>query len=447
MSGHAPGMGRRRGRWGDIRNNPLVLCVVLEQEEDKAMSKMPQPDTSLIVACTVSRDVQNFDLLIEDMELALGESWGDLGFAEALAFFGQAESQALEFIALAIDETDEDNLPLMEEIIAQAKARNIKVILIAQDVTPASLHSLLRQGADEFVPYPLPENELSEAIERVRMPDETLPATVAAAPTLHSASQKEGAMIVVQGMAGGTGSTTLAVNLAWELATAEKGNGPSVCILDLDLQYGAVATYLDLPRREVVYDMLSDTEAMDDEIFGQSLLTFQDKMQVLTSPMEMLPLDIITTEDVNRILDMARRHFDYVIIDMPSTLVSWSEAVLTAAHVYFATVELDMRCAQNTLRFKRALQAEELPVEKLRYVMNRAPKFTDLSGKSRVKRMAESLGISIDVHLPDGGKPITQGADHGMPLAQSAPKNPLRREIAKLAASIHKLNTNDVKAA
>lgn len=410
------------------------------------MSTMPQPDTSLIVACTVSRDVQNFDLLIEDMELALGESWGDLGFAEALAFFGQPEAQALEFIALAIDEADEDNLALLGEIITQAKSRDVKVILIAEDVTPASLHSLLRQGADEFVPYPLPEKELGEAIERVRAKDAAL-AAAAAAPTLQTDSQKEGAVIVVHGLAGGTGATTLAVNLAWELASAKKENNPSVCILDLDLQYGAVATFLDLPRREVVYDMLSDTEGMDDEIFGQSLLTFQDKLQVLTAPMEMLPLDLISSEDVNRVLTMARRHFDYVVIDMPSTLVSWSEAVLSSAHVYFATVELDMRCAQNTLRFKRALQAEELPLEKLRYVMNRAPKFTDLSGKARVKRMAESLGVSIDVLMPDGGKPITQGADHGLPLAESAPKNPLRREIQKLAASIHELNNNDAQAA
>ena len=49
-------------------------------------SVMPQPNQDVILACTVSRDVQNFDLLIEDMESALGESWGDLGFAEALAF-------------------------------------------------------------------------------------------------------------------------------------------------------------------------------------------------------------------------------------------------------------------------------------------------------------------------------------------------------------------------
>ncbi|MFK7763208.1 MAG: CpaE family protein [Roseobacter sp.] len=409
-------------------------------------STMPPSDTSLIVACTVSRDVQNFDLLIEDMETALGENWGDLGFAEALAFFGQPEAKALEFIALAIDETDEENLVLLGEIIALAKARNIKVILIAEDVTPASLHSLLRQGADEFVPYPLPENELAEAIERVRAAAKS-PIATSDTPKLQTTTQKEGAVIVLQGLAGGTGATTLAVNLAWELATQEKENGPSVCLLDLDLQYGAVATYLDLPRREVVYDMLSDTESMDDEAFGQSLLTFQDKLHVLTSPADMLPLDLVSPEDIERILASARRHFDYVVIDMPSTLVSWSETVLNAAHVYFATVELDMRSAQNTLRFKRALQAEELPAEKLRYVMNRAPKFTDLTGKSRVKQMAESLGIAIDVLMPDGGKPITQGADHGLPLALSAAKNPLRREIMKLATTIHALSNEDVQAA
>lgn len=410
-------------------------------------SSMPQPETAPIIACTVSRDVQNFDLLIEDMEAALGESWGDLGFAEALAFFGQPEAEAMEFVALALDETDEENLVLMAEIISQAKARNIKVILIAEDVTPAALHSLLRNGADEFVPYPLPEGELVQAIKRVRKQDDEVQPEKAAAPQLKAGAQRDGALIVVHGLAGGTGSTTMAVNLAWELASIGKDETPSVCLLDLDLQFGSVATFLDLPRREVVYEMLSDTESMDEEAFGQSLLTYEEKLQVLTAPTEMLPLDLLSSEDITRVLDMARNQFDYVVVDMPSTLVQWSEAVLNNAHIYFALLELDMRSAQNTLRFKRALQSEELPVEKLRYVLNRAPKFTDLNGKSRVKRMAESLSISIDVQLPDGGKPITQANDHGLPLANSAPKSPMRREIAKLAASIHDLKGDQAEAA
>ncbi len=408
-------------------------------------STMPQPETPVLVACTVSRDVQNFDLLIEDMESALGESWGDLGFAEALAFFGHPEAEGMEFIAIAIDEEDEDNIVLLGEIIAKAKARDIKIILIAEDVTPAALHSLLRHGADEFVPYPLPEGELAQAITRVRVVEEEIEEV--AKPRLKAGAQKDGALIVVHGLAGGVGATTMAVNLAWELATVGKNENPSVCLLDLDLQFGSVATFLDLPRREVVYEMLSDTENMDEEIFGQALLTYEESLQVLTAPADMLPLDLLTSEDISRVLKVARAQFDYVIVDMPSTLVQWSETVLTEAHVYFALLELDMRCAQNTLRFKRALQSEELPVEKLRYVMNRGPKFTDLGAKSRVKRMAESLSISIDVNLPDGGKPITQANDHGQPLAVSASKSPLRREIAKLASSIHDLRGEQAEAA
>ena len=411
-------------------------------------SAAPQPDTNPITACTVSRDVQNFDLLIEDMETALGENWGDLGFAEALAFFSQPEAESLEFVAMAIDSEDEDNLVLLGEIINQAKSRNISVILIAEDVTPASLHQLLRKGADEFVPYPLPEQELQSAIDRLSATaPEPAQTQQKSSHQLQSGSAREGALIVVHGLAGGSGATTLAVNLAWELALMEDSAKPSVCLIDLDLQHGSVATYLDLPRRDVVFDMLSETETMDEDIFGQALQNYEDKMQVLTAPPDMIPLDLLTPEDIQRVIDMARSHFDYVVIDMPKTLVMWSETVLQAAHVYFATMELDMRSAQNALRIKRALQSEDLPFNKLRFALNRAPKFTDLSGKSRVKRMAESLGISIDLQLPDGGKQVTQGGDHGLPLATAAAKNPLRKEIAKLAQSLHELGSTEAAAA
>ncbi len=408
-------------------------------------SAMPQTETNQVVACTISRDVQNFDLLIEDMEAVVGENWGDLTFDDALAFFGQPDAEALEFVALAMDQTDEENLVLLGQIISEAKKRKIKVVLIAEDVTPSALHQLLRKGADEFVPYPLPEGELQAAIENMRNQPET--GKSQGGSQLKSGESKEGALLVAHGLAGGVGSTTIATNLAWELANLGGDTPPKVCLLDLDLQFGTVATYLDLPRREAVFEMLSDTEGMDEETFGQALQEFEDKLQVLTAPSEMIPLDLLSSEDVSRVIEMARSHFDYVIVDMPSTLVQWTETVLQAAHVYFAVIELDMRSAQNALRLKRALQSEDLPFNKLRFALNRAPKFTDLGGKSRVKRMGESLGISIDLQLPDGGKSIMQSGDHGLPLATSNAKNPLRKEILKLAQSIFELGESPAEAA
>ncbi|MFZ7092958.1 AAA family ATPase [Primorskyibacter sp. 2E233] len=403
-----------------------------------------EPDP--IVACTISRDVQNFDLLIEDMETILGESWGDLGFEEALPFLTQPDAAQLEYVAMAIDAVDEPDLAKLGAIITGAKERGVKVILIAEDVTPASLHQLLRLGADEFIPYPLPEGELAAAVERLRTP----PPEIIAEEKPRAVKLKgdgDGILIAVQAIAGGCGASTLATNLAYELVTAPKERAPRVCLIDLGLQFGSVATYLDLPRRESVLELLSDIDSMDGESFGQALVSFENKLQVFTSPADILPLDILGPPDVKKLLDVAREHFDYVIVDMPGTLVNWTETVLTEAQVYFAMVELDMRSAQNTLRLKRALMAEDLPFDKLRFILNRAPKFTDLQGKARVKRMADSLGIALDVQFPDGGKVVMQACDHGLPLANHAAKNPLRKEISKLAGSLLALDNSDAEAA
>ncbi|NCO85583.1 MAG: AAA family ATPase [Rhodobacterales bacterium] len=412
-----------------------------------SMTAVLQPEPQPIVACTISRDVQIFDLLIEDMEATLGENWGDLSFADALAFLEQPDADQLEFVAVALDAEDEADLSLVLDIISAAKAKAIKVILIAEDVSPASLHQLLREGGDEFVPYPLPEGELARAIDRVLKPAEQPDVAPEIKNTFKATGDREGVVIPVHGMAGGTGATTLAVNLAWELAIIDKDNPPRVCLLDLDLQFGSTSTYLDLPRRETVLELLSDTDSMDSEAFMNALLSYNQKLHVLTAPTDLIPLDLIGPKDIERIIEMARTNFDYVIIDMPSTMVEWSETVLHAAHVYFATLELDMRSAQNTLRLKRALQAEDLPFAKLRFILNRAPGFTDLNGKSRVKRLAESLGISIEVLLPNGGVAVVQNADHGVPMAEGIAKNALRKEIAKLAKSVHDVAVADVAKA
>ena len=406
-----------------------------------------QAEPAPIVACTISRDVQNFDLLIEDMEAECGENWGDLGFDDAAIFLKQPEADHLEFIAIAMDQEDEADISNIVALIQQTKARDVRALVIAEEVSPIALHQLLKVGAEEFVPYPLPDGALHDAIDRMREKAARSHITQDDAPKIKATGDRDGVLLPVQGLAGGTGATNFAVNLAWELANLEDDDDVRVCILDLDLQYGSVSTYLDLPRREAVFELLQDTSMVDQDSFLQALLTYNDKLHVMTAPSELIPLDIVGPEEIEKIIEIARTNFDYVVIDMPSSVVMWTETILNAAHVFFATCELDMRSAQNTLRMIRALKGEGLPFQKLRYVLNRAPGFTDLSGKSRVKRMAESLDIKIEVLMPDGGKQVVQSNDHGMPLADTAAKNPLRKEIQKLAESIHETNLSVAESA
>lgn len=396
-----------------------------------------------IRACTVSRDVQNFDLLIEDMEFIFQEDWGDLNFSDTLAFLADQASGNLEVLAIALDDSDAEATPLIRTIIEKAAQRGIHVLLIAEALSPILLHQLLRAGADDFVPYPLPENALQEAIDRLKRDTDA----AAHSSKMAKSPGKSGVILSVQALAGGVGATNFAVNLAWELNKLARQNRETVCILDLDFQYGAVSTYLDLARTEKVYELLSQTATMDKDAFFAATQKFNEHLYVLTAPFDMLPLDLFTAEEIERVLNMARTQFDFVIVDLPRTVVQWTEAVLENADLFFALLEMDLRSAQNALRMIRALKADGISMEKHRFILNRAPRLTDLGGKGRAKRMAESLGISLAAHLPDGGSQIRDANDHGLPLAEFAPKNPLTKEIHKLAAAFYETSRSNRMAA
>lgn len=419
------------------------------------LALLPEPEP--LRAVTVSRDVQEFDLLIEDMEAELGEAWGDLDFAEAIAFLRQEDAAKLEFIVVAVDVHDEPNLAQVSDVIRQAKRADLKVILVADGLGPMPLHELLRAGADDFAPYPLPEDALSDAVSRLNtFTDETNaeiirragadtaelvnaemvePGAEPAKPTSGGAP-RDGAVFAIQSASGGDGATTVAVNLAWELANASKHDAPKVCLIDLGLQFGSVATYLDIPRKPMILEILSDVPSMDEQAFRQALHTYKDKMSVFTSPTDILPLDLIGPEDVAGLLTLARSCFDIVIVDMPGSITGWTDTVLTEADLYFIVCGLEVRSAQNALRFQKLLQAEGLPVERMAFLLNRGPGKMDVSGKARVEKMAESLDVKFHAVLPDGGKQVTEVNDQAAPLSTLAPRNALAKEIQKLAGSL-----------
>ncbi|MCC5962198.1 MAG: AAA family ATPase [Rhodobacteraceae bacterium] len=386
-----------------------------------------------IRACTVSRNVQNFDLLIEDMETIYKEDWGDLTFAEAVAFLDTENAAELELLAIALDDEDEGQFALVRSVIEKASANGVRSLLIAESLSPILLHQLLRAGADDFVPYPLPENALQDAITRLH--DQRRQNAAASQPGT-TGTGRNGNVFCVHALSGGAGGTNFAVNLAWDLSVMADAQDQKVCIIDLDFQSGSVATYLDLARTEKVYELLSQTASMDRDAFSSALQTFNEKLSVLTAPSDMLPLDLLTPDDIERVITMARDNFDFVIVDMPRTIVHWTETALDMSDLFFAMIELDLRSAQNTLRMIRALKADSISMDKHRFILNRAPRFTDLGGKARAKRMAESLGISIAAYLPDGGAQVRDANDHGLPLAEYAPKNPAHKDIQKFAAAL-----------
>ncbi len=380
-------------------------------------------------ALVFSGEFSAADALVKDLDTQFGEDqWLEVPVEDAENMLSIASSEdSFVIVALSSDETEA--VAATAHLIRQAREYGLMVLLIVGDISSRTMHQIMREGVAEFTPYPEPAGALMDAIDRLRLARSSgnLPAV-----TSTSAPRRLGKVVAFYGVAGGVGASTIAVNFAWELTLQTRREGRRVALLDFNFQYGSIATFLDVPRREAVYELVSEASNLDQTGLTQALSTYQDKLHVLTAPRDALPLDIVSPADVDAIINLARESFDYVVIDMPQALMNWSEKVYAASDDFYAVMEIDMRSAQNMYRFLRTLKAEDMNLDKLRFVLNRAPGMTDLSGKTRVKRVAESLGITFLHQIADGGRQIVNSGDQGTPLAEGARSSPVRKEILRM---------------
>ncbi|MFQ5565827.1 MAG: CpaE family protein [Paracoccaceae bacterium] len=369
------------------------------------------------------------DALVKDLDTQFGEDqWLEVPPEDAENMLSIASTED-SFVIVALSSDDSEVVATTAQLIRDAREYGLMVLLIVGEISSRTMHQIMREGVAEFTPYPEPQGALMDAIDRLRLARTSgnLPAV-----TTTGAPRRLGKVVSFYGVAGGVGASTFAVNFAWELTLQTRREGRRVALLDFNFQYGSIATFLDVPRREAVYELVSEASNLDQTGLTQALSTFQDKLHVLTAPRDALPLDIVSPADVDAIINLARESFDYVVIDMPQALMNWSEKVYAATDDFYAVMEVDMRSAQNMYRFLRTLKAEDMNLDKLRFVLNRAPGLTDLSGKTRVKRVAESLGITFLHHVPDGGRQIVNSCDQGSPLAEGARSSPVRKEILRM---------------
>lgn len=425
-----------------------------------------------IIACTISRDLSLFEMVIDDMEATLDESWGDFTLIDGVDVISRPEASKLEFIVLTIDEQDQNDLVLITQIIVGAQEQGIEVILVTVISDMAFLNQLTALGVSHYVPYPISQNGLRKVINHIRQdraakkpplkpqppaPHEDMPMadgeeesnddadgakTVDRPSTTHQDEDIGGGGIVIpiHGLAGGTGATTLAVELASELSTIMGEDSPVVCLLDFDVQYGGIARNLGLERGRYVSELIGGADVAGNEEFAQSLTKYSDRLFVLTAPVDMLLLDTISPASISALIAMAEARFDYIIIDMPKTLTLWTETVLQLSDIYLGVAELDTRCVYNIERFHHELQAESQSDEKIHYVLNRAPKSSDFTANTRAESIEKELGISFDVRLPDGGSEVAEAQDATVPIMHFAPQNALRKEVQNLAAAIHDMS-------
>jgi len=239
---------------------------------------------------------------------------------------------------------------------------------------------------------------------------------------------------VIQPTCGGAGSTTLSVNFAVALAERAKlaDDRTAVCLLDLNLQFGSVGTYFNLPENSQLRDAYRNIRRIDAEVFQSCLQYPAPGVAVLQTPAEILPFDALNAASAGELIALARGIAPVVIVDMPHCVADWAEQVFVEADQILCVSTLDVRCARNARLLERLLAASSVgPPE---HILNRAPTRRSREWDENRAAFETAVGRPLSTIFSDGGAQVIASCDEGNPLCTSAPKSPLAQEIRAFAA-------------
>jgi pilus assembly protein CpaE len=213
---------------------------------------------------------------------------------------------------------------------------------------------------------------------------------------------------------GGVGKSTLSVNTACGLA---RRHPDRVLLVDTSLQLGACALLLGLEPATTIVDAIRQHDRLDETLLQRLTVAHSSGLRLLASPVDAFDATDINDEALARILFLARRAFDYVIVDTFPMLDSVVMAILDVSDLVFVVVQGTAPAVVGAARFLPVLEGLGFPASRQRVVLNRSYKrfVGDLTRgdiESRLRR-------SVDVEVPYE-KRILVSMNTGIPRIMSA---------------------------
>ena len=379
----------------------------------------------------------------------------DLELTDAVSWLTSQSAETFDMLVIAPNAARSDATPrILRAVLSEMGSRAAMQVILLPAGARLSLPDLPDVHILNGPPFPAPSS-LTQRREIAEQPPVTPEAVVQSslarrfagwiptalrpmAPVVRpsSAGPTGGPLrvIAVQPLCGGAGGTTFSAGLAIELAEANPAL--TVCLMDLDLQFGSLAAGLALAHEPRVLETYRNPRAVDGDMFRQSLQNLRPNLSVFSSPPEVLPLDALSGADLQYLLGLARDSADLVILDLPGSVTDWTEAAYLAADRICMIARLDVRSAGNLKRLRSLVSPQVLPNEKLCPVVNFRPKRPPREWAARIHSLESGMGLPVHLQLPDGGPVVSEAADSGIALIQADPSSPLRLALQAYAGEV-----------
>jgi len=300
-----------------------------------------------------------------------------------------------------------------------------QVIVFLSDPAVETARRIAREGAGDVLTTPIFEHALAATLERI----------LAALRRPASGASRRGHVAAILKAGGGVGATAIGAQLAAMVAAGR--DAPRVCLVDLDVQFGNAAVYLDITTSITMGEVLAAAGSPSEIGFAERLKPHASGARVLAAPPAFLPLEAITVDRIDGLLAALRRDFDLVLLDLPSAWTAWTNRALRQSDQILLVTNLSVPHAHLTRRQLDLLRTQGLDTAPVTLICNRCG--GDSKASIPMRSVAAAIGRSFDVLIPEDRRLMNEAVNQGAAIwtirRESKLEKALRLVVGQISAA------------
>jgi len=338
------------------------------------------------------------------------------------------------------------NMPDMDGITATEQIRRkvpfTQVVILSVQNDPNYMRRAMLAGARDFLAKPPMIDELTSAIRRAGAvaADERGKAGVVLGPSGQTgpvipfiqAGSNFGKVVTVYSPKGGSGKTTIAVNLAIAL----QKDDTTVALVDGNLQYGDIAVFLNEQGKNTIMDLAPRVDELDPDIIHEVLVTHTSTgINVLLSPPKPEHYDNVSGEQFSKLIQYLQKIYSWVIIDTTSYLTDIVQTALDLSDAIVLVTTQDIPSIKSCNLFLNLMDKSGIARSRILFVMNRYNKQLNIAPKN----VGESLRQPILQVLAEDDRIVSLSINKGVPFMVDNRGSTPGKSILALADSVKDL--------
>ncbi len=326
------------------------------------------------------------------------------------------------------------NTPTIEGIEATEKITlahpSIGVIIISTDHDNTMIKQAMMAGAgDVLYKDEIKEGEIPQAVRRLHLTQKTRSASlVGGGAAGREQKYRAPQVITIFGAKGGAGKTTLSVNVAAGIAQETKRK---VALIDLNLQFGDVASYMNIQPRRTIAEFVQERNQWDTQLLNSYLIPHNSGVKILAAPLRPEDADLVTPEQIERIITILRESFDYIVIDSPPYISDTLLTALDTSNQIILVMSMDLPAVKNVKLSLNLLDTLHHS-GKTKLVINRGAKQFGVD----IHDVERTIDFLAAEEVPSEGNTVVNAANKGIPFVLSHPQTPVSKAVQRVARLI-----------